>query len=167
MTKLFLKYTLKKRCKMFFFEEPTPWIVRKYSDIDGMFWEFSHKIVGKSYCVGRMGERSYVRYMGWGKVKSQAVMIHKRDELWRCHNAWNWFLIETENQQKIKKVKISYGRSRQYSNTISPALPNSKALTFQRQIHTNVTMQACYELILQYLTASLDRQYSNTSITHL
>ena len=72
-----------------------------------------------------------------------------------CHNAWNWVLVETENRQEIKKVKIPYGRSRQDSNTSSSDLPNSKGLTFQRQIHTAVTMQACYKLILQYLIASL------------
>ena len=69
--------------------------VGKHCDIGRMFWEFSHKIGEKSYCV-------MIRYMGWEKVKSPTVMIHKRDKLCRCHTA-TMLEIESWLRQKIDK----------------------------------------------------------------
>ena len=45
--------------------------------------------------------------MGGGK--SPEVLIHKRDKLCvtEWHNAWNWVLIERENEQKIKGVEVN------------------------------------------------------------
>ena len=59
------------------------------------WWKFSHKVGEKSYCV-------MIRYMGWEKVKSPTVMIHKRDKLCRCHTA-TMLEIESWLRQKIDK----------------------------------------------------------------